>query len=186
MRLILTIAMAAALGSIQAGSPPAGGMAEPQYTRTGELIRPKEFRSWTFVGASIGLSYSANVNREGPGLIHNVQMQPEAYQQYMKTGEFPDKTMFILTLYRPEQKVSPNLHGYFQGDLVATEVAVKDTARFKERWAYFDFAGGAELKESAAAQGPDRCHACHAKNGQHDNVFVQFYPALRGRRPTRE
>jgi hypothetical protein len=154
-------------------------MAVPQYSGTGELIRPKDFANWIFVGASIGLSYSQNVKREGPGLIHNVHMQPEAYQHYLKTGEFPDKTMLVLRLYKPEQKVSPNLHGYFQGELVATELAVKDTSRFKERWAYFDFDGGAELRESAAAQAADRCHACHVKNGGHDNVFVQFYPMLR-------
>ena len=87
--------------------------------------------------------------------------------------------MLILTLYKPVQKVSPNLHGYFQGELAATEVAVKDSARFQTGWAYFDFAGGSRLRETAASQPAERCHACHVKNAAHDNVFTQFYPPLR-------
>lgn len=161
-------------------TPPAG-MPQPRYTAGGELIRPKEYRTWTFVGASIGLSYAVSARQDTPGLIHNVQMQPEAYKHYLETGKFPDKTMFILTLYKPEQKVAPNLHGYFQGEQVATEVAVKDMSRFREGWAYFDFGGGASLRESAGAKPPESCHACHVKNAAKDNVFVQFYPVLRDR-----
>jgi len=159
--------------------PPPKGMPEPQYTSDGQLVRPKEYVGWTFVGSSIGLSYAEVSKREPPGLIHNVHVQPEAYRYFKEHGTFPEKTMFVLTLYDPRQKVSPNLHGYFQGDLVATEVSVKDSARFKEGWAYFDFGGGAKVRESATAQAPERCHSCHLKNGATDNVFTQFYPVLR-------
>ncbi|MFN3326031.1 MAG: cytochrome P460 family protein [Bryobacteraceae bacterium] len=164
--------------SPQDGSSPAG-MVLPEYTESGELIRPVNFESWTFVGASIGLSYSATPSRTPPGLIHNVHMQPEAYRHYKQTGRFPEKTMLILTLYKPEQKASPNLHGYFQGELTATEVAVKDRERFPEGWAYFDFGGGEKLRATAARQANERCYSCHVKNGAVDNVFVQFYPVLR-------
>ena len=158
---------------------PPPGMKQPQYNDKGELARPRDYQQWTFVGSSMGLSYATATPARQPGLIHNVHMQPEAYRTFVETGKIPEKTMMILTLYNPEQKVSPSLHGYFQGDLVATEVAVKDSARFKEGWAYFDFGGGEKIRESAAAQAPERCHACHAKHAAKDNVFVQFYPAMR-------
>lgn len=154
-------------------------MFRPQYNAAGELLRPRDYAEWVAVGSSIGLSYSATPVREAPGLIHQVQIQPEAYRQFKATGQFPDKTVLILSLYKPEQKVSPSLHGHFMGDLVATEVAVKDKTRFKEGWAYFDFRGGEKLLDAAAAQPADRCHACHVKNARTDNVFTQFYPALR-------
>ncbi|MGH9630238.1 MAG: cytochrome P460 family protein [Bryobacteraceae bacterium] len=182
MRLIalcLVIACSILAQSRAPGPPPPAGMTLPQYTAAGELTRPRSTQTWTFVGASIGLSYSEAPSRKPPGLIHNVHMQPEAYKYYLETGKFPEKTMLILSLYEPEQKVSPNLHGHFQGKLVATEVALKDTARFKEGWAYFDFSGGSNLKESAKAMPRERCHQCHSDNAADDNVFVQFYPVLR-------
>jgi hypothetical protein len=163
-------------------APPPAGMAKPEYTSNGELKRPENTEGWVFVGSAIGLSYNQDLQREGPGLIHNVQMQPEAFQHFRQTGQFPDKTIFVLRLYKPEQKVSPNLHGYFQGELVATEVAVKDVTRFAERWAYFDFG---KDRRTASAQPRERCHSCHAKHGAQDNVFVQFYPVLRERIATR-
>ena len=175
MRLLTAILLALPL---MAQAPPPG-MRQPQYNEKGELVRPRDFQQWTFVGSSMGLSYAAAAPVRQPGLIHNVHMQPEAYRTFLETGKIPEKTIMILTLYNPEQKVSPNLHGYFQGDLVATEVAVKDSARFKEGWAYFDFGGGEKIRDSAAAQAPERCHACHAKHAAKDNVFVQFYPAMR-------
>jgi hypothetical protein len=175
IRLVLFLTFAISLAYSEDG-----GMAIPQFNDKGELIRPRETDKWTFVGSSIGLSYTVtSTPREGPGLIHNVHTQPEAYREFLATGKFPDKTMFVLTLYKPEQKVSPNQNGYFQGDLVATEVSVKDSARFKEGWAYFNFSGGSSLRESATAEAPGRCHACHKEHGMRDNVFVQFYPALR-------
>ena len=151
----------------------------PSYTPQGELVRPKGYESWVFLGASIGLSYSETPRRDPPGLFHNVHMPAEAFRHYRQTGKFPEKTMFVLTLYQPEQKVAPNLHGHFQGALVATEVAVKDTERFAGGWAYFDFSGGANLRETAKPQPAERCQACHVKNGAVDSVFVQFYPVLR-------
>lgn len=175
MRFLIGLVLA---HSALAQDPPAG-MKQPQYNEKGELVRPRDFEQWTFVGSSMGLSYATDTPARQPGLIHNVHMQPEAFRAYKETGKVPEKTIMILTLYNPEQKVSPNLHGHFQGDLVATEVAVKDSARFKEGWAYFDFGGGAGLRESASAQPQERCHACHAKHAAKDNIFMQFYPALR-------
>jgi hypothetical protein len=181
MRLVLAVLVLGFAGAVFIAHPkPANTMATPQYNSDGALIRPKDFAQWTFVGASIGLSYSENASNDGgPGTFHNVHMQPEAYQEYKKTGKFPEKTILVLTLHEPEQKVSPNQHGYFEGKLVTQEVAVKDKEHFPEGWAYFDFGGGANVRETAKAQAKDRCFACHVKHAQDDNVFVQFYPALR-------
>ncbi|HUS08223.1 MAG TPA: cytochrome P460 family protein [Bryobacteraceae bacterium] len=175
--LLISIAIVAVFW----GRPkPAGGMVTPEYNTKGELARPADFAQWTFLGASVGLSYSEGARNEGgPGTFHNVQIQPEAYRVYKETGKFPEKTILVLTLYEPEQKVSPAKHGYFEGKLVAQEVAVKDKERFPGGWAYFDFKGGANILAYAAAQPKEGCFACHAKNAQDDNVFVQFYPALR-------
>ena len=67
--------------------------------------------------------------------------------------------------------------GFFSGDFVALEVALKDSERFDDGWAYFDLG---KDRASAAAKPSESCHGCHAAHGADDNVFVQFYPVLRG------
>jgi hypothetical protein len=151
----------------------------PQYDSKGALLRPKHFETWVFVGASTGLSYQRQLFSRGPGEFHNVYITPEAYQTYLQTGRFPEKTMLALALYEPSEKVSPSKAGYFEGDFEALEVAVKDHEHFSEGWAYFSFEGGAELKERARPFSKSDCFSCHVQHAANDNVFTQFYPILR-------
>ena len=156
-----------------------GGMTVPSYLDGKELVQPEGYRKWVFVGASIGLSYSENNSNAnpGPGRFDHIYIQPEAYAEYERTGRFPEKTMLVMEVHDPEQKVSINKQGYFEGKRVALEVAVKDRATFEDGWAYFDFGNGA--KKSARAFATERCYSCHKQHGASDNVFTQFYPALR-------
>jgi len=152
-------------------------MAEPEYTAEGELLRPRGYQAWTFAGGPVGLDYSDRKPAEGPGVFHTVYLQPEAYRHYARTGKFPEKTMLVLELREPGEREVIVKQGWFAGKLVGVAAAVKDHGRFpNEGWAYFDF-GEAGGKASALA--PARCHRCHSEHGADDNVFVQFYPALR-------
>ena len=73
---------------IGAGDGSGPDMVVPQYDDDGNLIRPKDYRDWIFVGASIGLSYfepTANAkpkDEDDPGLFHHVYIQPQAYDHY--------------------------------------------------------------------------------------------------------
>ena len=88
--------------------------------------------------------------------------------------------MLALLLREPQEKVKPALTGYFQGETAALEMAVKDSSRFEEVWAYYDFGGrDGKFKASAEAFPKERCYSCHAEHAADDNVFTQFYPALR-------
>lgn len=164
------------LNLVGSPQPKTERMAVPVYDQEGLLLRPIGFEKWMFVGASLGLSYSEESERNEPGRFHNVYIQPEAYQHFLKTGEFPEKTMLAMSVYKPEQKVSINKEGFFEGKLVSLEVALKDHEHFDEGWAYFDFD---KSKEKATAFPKTRCFSCHNDHGAHDNVFIQFYPLLR-------
>jgi hypothetical protein len=155
------------------------GMVVPRYGEDGSLIRPEDFHSWMFVGASIGLGYSEAPSRRGPGMFHNVYTQPEAYQHFVDTGQFPEKTMFALVMYRSQDKGSISRRSFFEGDFVTLEVAVKDHEQFEEGWAYFGFGDRAGLRDVARPSPRESCYDCHAEPGLHDNVFVQYYPILR-------
>ena len=150
----------------------------PQYTDEGKLLRPTDDQTWIFVGGSLGMTYeeeSAATNDLGK--FGNVYLAPGAYAQYVETGTFPEKTMLALAIFEPVSAASINQGGHFEGEQIALEIAVKDPEQFPEGWAYFDFQPGQRESQAFAK---DKCYACHIQHAADDNVFVQFYPVLRG------
>jgi hypothetical protein len=186
MRAFLLLPIAALLATVpylltSSASPDAPPMALPQFDASDALHRPKNFAKWTFVGSNMGMSYDPGEHK-GPGEFHNIYMQPEAFDVYKSTGKFPEKTTFLLVVYQPEQKISINKNGYFEGQMTGLVVSVKDSSRFKEGWAYFSFVESGNLSETAKALPASMCFACHAQHADDDHVFVQFHPVLRAAR----
>lgn len=184
----------------EAGFPgqTAAGMAVPEYNEQGALLRPEGFERWMVVGTSIGLSYSDSKAKDSdnPGQFHNVYMQPEAFDHYVRTGEFPEQTIFVVTnnpSTSTKGKDSLNRAGYFAAPSTGLEVAVRDSKRFPDVWAYFMFHDAESPRSvetpsqktpfarSRAAEMPyprTACYDCHAEHGAVDNVFTQFYSVL--------
>jgi hypothetical protein len=156
-------------------APGRGAPSAPAYDAAGRLLRPPDYRTWVFVGASLGLSYGAGAG--GEEAFHHTYLRPDAYESYRRTGTFPEGTMLVLEAYEAAAKVAPGRHGRFEGRRTALEAAVKDGRRFPEGWAYFSFGDGG----APSARPFDRasCFECHRQHAGRDNVFTQFYPVLR-------
>jgi hypothetical protein len=156
--------------------------AAPSFTSAGQLVRPLDYRSWVFVTSGLGMTYGPAQPAAGqPPMFDNVFVTRDAYATFLRSGTWPDKTMFILEIRRAEVNVSINNGGHTQGDLALIEAAVKDTERFKSTggWGYFSFDSRDGLVENAAPlPATARCYACHSANTAVDNTFVQFYPEL--------
>ena len=154
----------------------------PVFTNAGQLMRPVDYRSWVFVTSGLGMTYGPAQPASGqPPLFDNVFVTRDAYQAFLRTGAWPDKTMFILEGRRSQANVSINNGGHTQGEVAFIEASVKDTERFKTTggWGYFSFDSPKGLVESAAPMpATASCYACHAANTAVDNTFVQFYPEL--------
>ena len=175
MKLLLTAACVVFASSVSAQQLNDG----PVYAPGGELIRPADFREWVFVTSGLGMTYNQPAAGAAPRAPNftNVYVNPSSYRVFMKTGRWPDKTMFILEIRAATSEGSINKGGHFQTNLVVIEASVKDEARFAGQWAYFDF--GRDMKTQVAAlPKTERCYACHADNAAVDNTFVQFYPTL--------
>lgn len=84
--------------------------------------------------------------------------------------------MFVLEVRDSSSKGSINQAGHFQAGIAHMSAEVKDSARFKDKWAYFALPDsgepGQELPKSAG------CFACHSQHAAVENTFVQFYPTL--------
>lgn len=163
-------------------------MVVPRYDGSGAMMRPEGYRSWVFVGASLGLRYAEDgkpAGDEGPGTFHNVYIQPEAFEHYVETGKFPEKTILAMETYETGTR-EPHAEltgGFFEAGLGGLSAAVKDKERFPEGWGYVTFGrDGGPIRDTAEPFAKERCYDCHVEHGATDNVFTQFYPILRDAR----
>jgi hypothetical protein len=102
--------------------------------------------------------------------------QAAAYQAFLQTGTWPDKTLLLMEVRGAAEKGSINQHGKFQtGNMMGVEIHVKDARRFPGGWAFFAFAGAEPAQQIPAAAD---CYSCHQQHGAVDTTFVQFYPTL--------
>jgi hypothetical protein len=116
------------------------------------MARPVGYRSWVLVGST-----------QSESAVHNIYISPIGYQQFVKSGTFPEGTMMVLEGTRPGGAA-----------LTAFQVSVKDSSRFDGGWGYFDFGD----KSTARAGATGGCRSCHEERAKTDQVFTQFYPGL--------
>ena len=138
---------------------------------------PSGFETWVFVGSNLGLSYtpdaaaaaSAPPPRAGRQQFHNVSINKAAYDYFLANDRFPDQTVLVMQVFEAADKEP---RGVPDG---------KTTP-----WAYYNFTDPSDRSKvlaSATAYPDEVCENCHQRHASIDNVWVQFYPALRDRRP---
>jgi cytochrome P460 len=148
----------------------------PQYDKDGKLLFPADYREWMFLSSGLDMSYNALPSMMSGHMFNNVFVPRAAYQVFLKTGVWPDKTILFLENRGGATDVSINKRGVVQtGEVMGFEAHVKDTARFAGGWGFFGFDGDkpAEMIPYSAA-----CYSCHQQHGAADTTFVQFYPTL--------
>jgi hypothetical protein len=184
MKCLSIVAAGACVGLlVWPGSPVAWARVDvsPTFSGDGRLARPDDYREWVYVTSGLGMTYGpAQAAAERSPRFDNVFVTPAAYREFLRSGTWPDKTMFVLEIRRAEENISINNGGRTQGDVVAIEASVKDRQRFADGgWGYFAFNGANGLESSAAPlPATASCYACHRTNTAVENTFVQFYPTL--------
>lgn len=150
----------------------------PEFTEDGRLVRPGNYREWVFLSSGLGMTYgpAKHTANEAPR-FDNVFVEPQAYKAFLKTGTWLDRTIFALEVRSSASNGSINRGGHYQEGVAGLEVEVKDSSRFPNKWAFFDF-GSPNTKAAKAIPTTASCYSCHSTNGAVDNTFVQFYPTL--------
>jgi len=146
---------------------------KPRYAGD-KLVRPENYREWVFLSSGLGMNYNPSAKENE--MFTNVFVPQVSYREFLATGKWPDKTMFVVEDRGSETKGSINKTGHFQTDLHGMGVEVKDESRFPDQWAYFNF--GADTK-TAGANPKSACWQCHNDNAAVEHTFVQFYPTLK-------
>ena len=170
--------------AIQAGPTDMAEQPEPVpvavFVGEDTLLRPEGYRDWPHVGTSDGRSHPGNpdVDREGSrdaALSRNVYIDPSAYQEYARTGEFPKGTVMVSELVSPEAA-----EGKYEATSVVLEASVKNSRRFERGWGFFRFTDSEGNVTARAEVSPEEaCWSCHNKRAETDHVFTQSYPVLR-------
>ena len=171
-RLLSAIGFLLFLAALLAAAPDSKDI--PQYGNDHNLLRPANYREWIYLSSGWGMNYNAAAG--GHDMFTNVFVPQWAYQEFLKSGHWPDKTMFVVEERYGESKGSINQHGHYQGDSMGIGVEVKDSGHFPETWAYFNFD---EDTKSAAANPKAACFQCHEDHAAVEHSFVQFYPTLK-------
>jgi hypothetical protein len=163
----------------QAPTAAASTRVMPQYDKDRNLLLPANYRQWVLAGSSLGLSY-AEGGAAGMQMFNTTLIEPSAYKHFVETGEFREGTMLVLLLQGQGTNALPARRGQFATDVHGVEMAVKDSSRVPEGWAYYAFGGSmmGGMRTSAAPQPKTGCYSCHVEHAKRDNVFMQFYQML--------
>jgi hypothetical protein len=194
--LIATVAIASGLiltavfSELHAKSEVAAGKTSerymPEYTADGDLILPKNFEKWVYLGSPLTPN-ALNGGKANFPEFHNVYMQPWAYEEYQKTNVFPEGTIMFkeLQLTIPGQspdgsRTEPSGRGYFPGKLNGADVTVKDSKRYADTggWGYYNLHHYEPKAPTAKLKPKTECGYCHLANAKKDEVWTQFYVRL--------
>lgn len=154
---------------------PARKQPAPKYNDKGELLRPADYREWMFLSAGYGMNYSPE-----PGsheMFTNVFVQRWAYDEFAKSGMWPEQSMFVIDERDAASRSSINQKGHYQTDLMGLAVEVKDSSRNPDKWAYYVFSADGQTAGAMPKGNP--CWSCHDAHAAVEHTFVQFYPTLK-------
>ena len=190
--LLGTLAGVAGLAAVaaQVSQPASAQMSHSEgatFNAAGETSIPENFREWIFIGAPL-TPHGLNGGAAGFPEFHHVYIEPAAYEEYKKTGHFPEGTTIVKELvllqeghYEDGSRDEASGRGFFAKSFAGIDMMVKDSKRFPESngWGFFNFGHHAPpYAEKAAAAPAENCSGCHEANATYDMVFTTFYPIL--------
>jgi Cytochrome P460 len=171
--------MSFVLGGLeQAGTKGAAGPGDgSRYLADGQLKFPAEYREWVYLTSGLDMSYAPKATAATHSVFDNVFVNPSAYRAFLKTGRWPDGSVFVLENRGAEGNRSINTRGQTQSvEVMGIELHVKD-AKLKGGWGFYAFKDRVSAK---LIERPASCYTCHEQHGAVDTTFVQFYPTLIG------
>jgi hypothetical protein len=158
----------------------------PQYNVAGELLLPKNFHEWIYVGSPLTPNALNNGKANFPE-FHNVYIEPGAYAIFKKTGQFPEGTIMFKELQLTGEKqfadgsrTEPSGRGFFPAALNGADVTVKDSKRYADTngWGFFNFNHFEPKAATAKLRPKSECAYCHIASAKKDMVWTQFYRLL--------
>jgi hypothetical protein len=187
--LRLAVACFAALTCVSvSATPTVSNTYQTLVNDKGDISLPVDFqRNWSFLGTwSVAKSGEDSNDSIGAQGLHNVYVQPDAIDDYRRTGKFSDGTVFIKELL--QASTGPMTTGTISwGSKVdGWFVMVKDDhQRFPgnklwgDGWGWVLINADAPTK-AAATDYKIECKGCHIPAQKNDWIYIEGYPSLQG------
>lgn len=137
-----------------------------------DLTFPADYRDWVFLSSGLGMTYGTP-NANARPRFDNVFVNPEAWREFKKTGQWPDGATFILEIRHSATEGSINKGGHYQTGISVIEASQKRNGE----WSYYDFGQPVSGQKASPLARDARCYSCHETNTAVEWTFVQFYPA---------
>src|SRR6266404_2353660 len=80
----------------------------------GKMAVPDDYRQWVFLTSSLDLNYSTAAEPSQMHMLDNVFVNPQAYKVFLKTGNWPDKTVLVKENRMAESAGTLSRSGRFQ------------------------------------------------------------------------
>ena len=123
-------------------------------------------------------TYALSYEGDGGTTLNSVRLDPESYDAYVKTGQFPVGAIFALEVRTPLTEVAPAKGGKTQGGIVGRSLHVKDEKGGPGTWTFYGYAAGSKV--GTAIPRSQACYTCHQEHaGTTDTVFMQYYPTIK-------
>jgi len=188
---LMTMTMLLGLGTISQGADKSSRYPDveigPKFNERGELVQPKGYREWVFIGAPL-TPHGLNGGAAGFPEFHNVYVEPAVYSYYIANGTWPEGAMMVkeLQLTKPGtfadgSRLEVSGRGYFPGTPNGMDISVKDSKRFAKTngWGFFNFGHHAPPYAATSKEATvQECAGCHIASAHEDMVFSGFYQLL--------
>ena len=79
----------------------------PEYTASGDLILPKDFHEWVYVGSPLTPN-ALNGGMANFPEFHNVYIEPGSYEIYKQANQFPEGTIMFKELQLTQPGENPD------------------------------------------------------------------------------
>ena len=114
----LTLMAAAFIVTMVLAQPQTRPRYLPEYNEAGDLLLPKGFHEWIYVGSPLTPN-ALNGGMAGFPEYHNVYIEPGSYEIYKQTNTFPEGTIFVkeLQLTVPGQNLMVRERNHLGGDI---------------------------------------------------------------------
>jgi Cytochrome P460 len=162
--LLLGIVSVSVLAQIRPATP--GRVSPAVLEGSDTLLRPDGYRHWTLVSGA----GAADATSSGLPSGDRVYISPSSYQEYAKTGRFPEGTVLVWEPTAPERGVSHQGPHTTSSTLL---VSLKDGTKFEGGWGFFDFSGTGGPPPTKARALPESrgCRTCHRQSAKSDLVL---------------
>ncbi len=170
MKITAPLLAVTTVGALLCGACLAFG--QPRVAPPTAVIRPADVSRWVTLGTTLHMRADTP---QTPDEMRHVQIAPDAYDQFLRDGTFPDGARFAVTFHALKADGSGAAALYAEDAERFFGLEILDTHHPDGR-RFYAYPPGA-VSAQALAPG-NSCAVCHKAHGTRQGTFAHYYPTI--------